>query len=429
MKKIVTIVAAALIASAAFAQVSIGAWGRGFFTPFAFDGDKAVMQDGISWGSAAAPRVGFTVAGSSENVGFVVDMNGDGGAIGAGDCQYIWVKPVSMLNVMIGKTHDLTLRGDACFGMFNWLRVGAGNYGEDFIFTRTGNGAGSQLKGALVTLDPIEGLHISLGVNVNEDNWAQTGVDVKDIMEKGVQVAAGYTIANVGTIKAQYIAKGNGWTIEDKPADSKWVHAGMIEAAFDLTAVENLFVSVGAKIPTADVATITAATADTYGWVAGATPAVTPSWGVVTAGKPGSQAQTYVPQVNAYGKYTFGMVTVHALFGAKFNVIDAKLLKDGKKYSEARAVGIVFGAGADIALENGLGIVADVRYQNGVYASSNSDGLDCLTFLAGVTKGFSNGLIGIGFEGSTNNNGPFVNTKASKDVLNFAVPVKVEYWF
>ena len=50
-----------------------------------------------------------------------------------------------------------------------------------------------------------------------------------------------------------------------------------------------------------------------------------------------------------------------------------------------------------------------------------------MTLGAGVTKGFSNGVFGVAFEGSTNH-GAYYKT-AKVDDFGWAIPVKVEYWF
>ena len=71
MKKIVgTIAAIALAASSAFAGVGIGSWGRAIWAPVQGDGDKVTSWEGISWGGAKS-RVGISVHGESENVGFI----------------------------------------------------------------------------------------------------------------------------------------------------------------------------------------------------------------------------------------------------------------------------------------------------------------------------------------------------------------------
>ena len=68
MKKIVgTIAAIALAASSAFAGANFGmGFNRGFFTPFAWDGE-AKADISTSWGEA--PRIGASFSAASEDVG------------------------------------------------------------------------------------------------------------------------------------------------------------------------------------------------------------------------------------------------------------------------------------------------------------------------------------------------------------------------
>jgi len=99
------ILAASSTVSTVSAEVKMGAWGRGFFIPFYSDGENdAQTFDAVSWG-ANSPRIGVTISGSSDNVGFQIDMNGDNG-IGAHDQQKIWAKPFNMLTVTIGRAYD-----------------------------------------------------------------------------------------------------------------------------------------------------------------------------------------------------------------------------------------------------------------------------------------------------------------------------------
>lgn len=384
MKKILGIAAvAALAAACAFADgITVGGWGRGIWCPLAGNGDNTVTSEGTSWG-AALPRVGFTVSGSSENIGFQTDWTGENG--GVGDDAFIWVKPVSMVKLSIGRTQDDTLRGNASFGVFNWQRVGLGWTGEDVTFTRLGNGTGGQLQGAIIAVDPIEGLHIAAGFDV------QDGKELYNTYGYHSQYQAGYTIKNIGTIKAQFIGKPASY----KWGESKTTYAGVINAAFDLTAVKGLLVSVGAYIPTADTYT-------------------TDSKSKVT--------QDNTQKVNAYVKYNINALTIHGLFVSDLNKWDqADTTKNDKKF----AMG--FGVGVDYDLGNSFGVSGDVRYEDAMYASGSSKGKDALTFFAGFTKGFSNGVCGIGFEGGTNNIGPYSGTKA--DAFTWAIPVKAEYWF
>lgn len=91
-------------------------------------------------------------------------------------------------------------------------------------------------------------------------------------------------------------------------------------------------------------------------------------------------------------------------------------------------LGFAIGAGADYSLDNGIGFFGDVRYANGVYMKNTSeDKSDCLTLGLGVEKNFSNGKIGIAFEGATNNKGCY--PLKDNDAFAWEIPVKVEYLF
>jgi hypothetical protein len=56
--------------------------------------------------------------------------------------------------------------------------------------------------------------------------------------------------------------------------------------------------------------------------------------------------------------------------------------------------------------------------------------MDTITFGLGATKGFSNGVIGVCFEGTTNGyrlyGGKCMN---AADDFHWEVPFKLEYWF
>ena len=237
MKKIVgTIAAIALAASSAFAGANFGmGFNRGFFTPFAWDGE-AKADISTSWG--ASPRIGASFSAASEDVGVVADVKFDNGGVAVNDNAYIWVKPASWLKIQIGQSFDDTLRGNACFGTWDWLRPG-NILGEDLTFTRVCNnplsGAYESLQGAIVMVDPIEGLHVSAGLKIAGYN-AQTWENVA----KNIQVQAGYTIPDVMQIKAQWI--GNG------------ANGGVVNAAVALKAVEGMTLDVGAFYNTASTA-------------------------------------------------------------------------------------------------------------------------------------------------------------------------------
>lgn len=397
MKKIVgTIAAVAVAAGVAFADVGIGSWGRAVWTPVAYDDadGKVKSWEGISWGGNFS-RVGITVHAESENVGFALDMNADDyvtKGIGVHDIAHFWAKPWSWLEVKVGKTQDDTGRGNIAYGMFNWKRMGAGWTGEDVTFTRFGDGNGGQAQGAIVKVTPVEGL------------WAIAAFDVQDNGEavstfgNHAQYGIGYEIDGIGHIRAQYIGGKNTTDV-----DGSTVPEDQINAAFDLAAVENLYLTVGAYIPLhlnrGNVA-ITDKIKDT------------------------------IPQVKlAVGaSYKVAAVTFNAFFvGNLPNTIKVGGFEVTKDFN------CQVGVGADVDLGNGIGLVADVRFSSAVSYSNSSTTLKAsgeeVVFLVGASKALTNGSIGIGFQGDINN----VITSDFKDNsntrFNWCIPVVISASF
>lgn len=378
MKKALAILAAlALVASAASAEITIGGWGRGIFAVSNSGADNATTWVGNmpswDWGGkdaqgAGGARIGVTLAGSADKVGFQIDLNGDGGSINAGDQQLIWAKPVDMIKLSLGRVQVDTLRGNAGFGSYNWYRAygeSRGIYGEDFIFFRLSTGIGANKEsnnrqGMIIEITPVEGLFIGValrnvtGTDVNDGSgtdkaWHTNQIDL--VLPNG-QYQVGYTIAGIGTIRAQYIGLFNydtGKNVSD------------IEAAFKLTAVENLYADIGYHMDLADNSN---------------------------------------KLISLYANYKAGAATIHALGRLTL--------------PSSGDMGMYFGAGLDYGFDGGIGINADVRYANKVdIAGAN----DRITFMLGVTESLGNGLVGIAFEGSN----------AAK--FGFSVPVRFEYCF
>lgn len=395
MKKIISVLTGlALVAGAAMADgITFGSWGRGLWNVAANSGDDVVTDMHQSWGGAA-PRTGIGVSGSTENVGFAVDMhaNGDSG-ISLGDNALIWVKPIEQIKIVAGKKDQNELRGDAAFGLWNWDRIGAaGAMGlEGWTFPDVFDG-----NGVAVIAYPVDGLTVGAGIPLSLNG---TGATLENTYAHGANYAAAYAIDGIGTIKAAYMTKA---TAKDK--DGKDKDYGVIAAAFDLTMVDGLYASVGAQIPTAHVFT---------------------SLDITDPMKP---KVTDVPTVvNAYARYSLDALAVHLAVGTKLNTFDMKKVMEGDDAASDGQVGFAIGAGADYSLDNGIGFFGDVRYANGVYMKNTSaDKSDCLTFGLGVEKNFSNGKIGIAFEGATNGNGRYAY---EDNAFAWEIPVKVEYCF
>lgn len=381
MKKIISVLTGlALVAGAAMADgITFGSWGRGLWNVAANSGDDVVTDMHQSWGGAA-PRTGIGVSGSTENVGFAVDMhaNGDSG-ISLGDNALIWVKPIEQIKIVAGKKDQNELRGDAAFGLWNWDRIGAaGAMGlEGWTFPDVFDG-----NGVAVVAYPVDGLTVGAGIPLS---LSGAGATLENTYAHGANYAAAYAIDGIGTIKAAYMTNADG-TSRDAKKDS--TSYGVIAAAFDLTMVDGLYATVGAQIPTASV----------------------------------NEFDSTI--VNAYARYSLDALAVHLAVGTKLNTVDNSKTDDSKYDGN---LGFAIGAGADYSLDNGIGFFGDVRYANGVYMKNTSaDKSDCLTFGLGVEKNFSNGKIGIAFEGATNGKGRYTY---EDNAFAWEIPVKVEYFF
>ena len=366
-------------ATALSAEITFGSWGRALWVTAANaynkseDKNEVVTDIHQSWGGGA-PRTALGVSGDSDNVGFKLDIHSNGpDNLQQGDNAYIWVKPIDIVKLSAGRMDDITLRGDCVNGMWDWDRIGCVDGDEGWTFDGY-----FQNRGINVQVTPVEGLLIGAALPVQFENKDPDGKDsnraLGTVLSKGAAYLGAYTIEGIGTIKAAV-------KTEPKSGDKSHTKLGF---AFDLTAVENLFVSVGAKTDTLEK-----------------TPKI----------------------VNAYARYNMEALTIHARVGTKISE------KDTEKSKDDGAFGFLFGAGADYNLENGIGLFADVRYANGVWKKgSSASKSDCLTLGLGVTKGFSNGKVGVAFEGATNGYGRYQPNKDG-DGFNWEIPVKFEYWF
>ena len=395
MKKtlIAVAAAAALTATSAFAEITFGAWLRTLTAPVASNGEDTVVGTANSWGwGARTARIDINGVSEDGKAGFAMsvfnDMSMD---ISAGDRAVLWVKPVDMIKISVGKydSPDNGLRGDFCYGSWNWLRpYNWGFDGEGLTFD------GIWRKGMMIEADPIEGLHAFVVIPM-EDAKADSYYKKAEDTYRNVQIGFGYAIDGVGKLKAQFIGDDSYTTDTDGDRDETKT-TGQIGVAFDLNAVENLYVTVGARFGIAD--------------------------------------KDYAP---GYLKMAFTA-------GASYQVSDAmKFSVDGgyKQYQD-KVVGkdgdkkdneFFVGAGVDYTIMDGLNLAADVRYKNIGYGKEGDDG--AISFLVGVNKSVSsNGSLGIGFQGATNGCG-FVQSGGKGLVANeaddfvWAIPVSIGVWF
>ena len=280
----------AMAAGAVFAQtangISVNAWGRGVFAPLVVEGPekadgKVVNKDGngddegslaysgagVTWGGHKI-RSDFRVNGNADFVGFQVQLNGEDPSVG--DNMYIWAKPFSndILKLYVGKFDIDNLRGKigTDTGFENFV---LNPMDEDTIFWRFragGDGAGNlnnigSPHGYMLSSEPIEGLFIGLRVNGSIfDNWGGGKITKAVDAYRFMQAGFGYEIADIGHIRAQWIGGWFGGKIGDEDVgkamgkgtydigpDSGLDNTARIEAAFALTAVQNLLIDLGGK--------------------------------------------------------------------------------------------------------------------------------------------------------------------------------------
>ena len=418
MKKtlIAVAAAAALTATSAFAEITFGAWLRVLASPVASTGEDIIAGVENSWGwGARTARININGTSEDGKAGFVMGVYNDfESGLGQGDDAYLWVKPVDTVKVSVGKFDSPTngLRGDFTYGSWNWLRPGNWLYdGEGLTFD------GIWRQGMMLEADPMDGLHAFAVIPMSSSYKSAEEV------YRNSQVGFGYTIEGVGKLKAQFIGDYSYTTKEDTGKKDKDKTTGQIGVAFDLTSVENLYVTVGARFGIAD--------------------------------------KDYRPD---YLKMAFTAGASYQVSETmKFSVDGGYLqYQDDCTLRNDEAVDNVFfvGAGVDYTIMDGLSLAADVRYMSNAKGVNTTDadavknwkgyGKDydegAISFLVGVNKSVgSNGSIGIGFQGATNNCGLVTNDgsgivggksytageagNTDNDNFVWAIPVSVSVWF
>jgi len=247
MKKLVSVLfALLLVGSFAFADVTVGAWGRFIFSPASsIDGSDNAAFSAPSW--ADGSRVGVTIAGTSDNAGFQVQYFANGNVLKVGDNANTWVKFNDMVKLYGGKKQGDALRGkiddsDTLNAMpsvditplvttdANNMYVAVGATGKDDLFQRF-----YPKLGLLLEITPAEGVY--LGASVDSNGSDLTNAVLTEDMLKKIQIGGGYVIPNVGHLRAQYI--GN---VDDA--------VKYFQVAFAYTAMEGVLVDAGLKYQT-----------------------------------------------------------------------------------------------------------------------------------------------------------------------------------
>ena len=419
MKKtlIAVAAAAALTATSAFAEITFGAWLRVLGSPIASTGEEVVagMENSWGWGARTA-RIDINGVSEDGKAGFVMGVYNDfESGLGQGDDAYLWVKPVDTVKVSVGKFDSPTngLRGDFCYGSWNWLRP--------FNWVRNGEGLtfdGIWRSGLMVEADPMDGLHAFAVIPMSSSYKSA------EETYRNIQVGFGYTIEGVGKLKAQWIGDWSYTTKADSDGNAnaevdETKTTGQIGVAFDLNAVENLYVTVGARFGIADK----------------------------------DEVPNYLKMAFTAGaSYQVSEQMKFSVDGGYIQYQDDCTARNDELVDNVFFVG----AGVDYTIMDGLSLAADVRYMsNGKGADKvenfkgfGKDGDEgAISFLIGVNKSVgSNGSLGVGFQGATNGCGlvtaggdsnglvagynPVSGTVTGDgDEFVWAIPVSVSVWF
>ena len=390
MKKtlIAVAAAAALTATSAFAEITFGAWLRSALIPVAYDGEDYLGGLTQSWGGAARTAVlGVNGVNEEGTAGYSFEIRDQAGEdkINHGDRSVLWAKPIDMVKLSVGyfDDGDNGFRQGSGFGSWDWLRP---SRTTDLFFN--GDNAIMDRKsgdGFMTEVTPIEGLKVMANIPFLKvpDGYISNAYDIY----KKTQVGVAYSIEGVGTAKVLW----TGVSDETKVGNKKSDYTGKIGVAFNLTAVENLNLAIGAKFDIVD---------EDY--------------------NVGGLEYDAVNKKYTKGFDDWGGTKNKAYFAlnASYQVSDAMKvsLAGGVKLFKNSDIDPRFGigGGVDYTIMDGLTMNADVRYISETKADGYDGEDDAVSFLLGVSKGFSNGSLGVGFEGVTNGAG-FSSIAAGKD--------------
>ena len=437
----------AAFAAVSFAEgITFGAWLRALAAPVASNGDDVVTTAGNSWGwGARTARLNVTAVAPDGNAGFNMGIYNDAFKkdIEGGDEANLWVKPIDMVKVSYGYYDNNTLRGDLCYGSWNWLRPTSSWLEGDEGLLMSGNGG----KGLMVEVTPMENLYIQALVPISTQTKASETY-------KNLRGGFAYTVPGLVKVKGQYIGKG-----KDSTKDGAYLNGKFFDNAdkFD-AAIAKLYNALDDKDVDGDGDT-DADDVDEYLANLTDSGAVVPTKKADGNSNCDLEAEIDVLAVDGLfagvgfrydvrkdGKTAAaGQENMKIALGASYQVMpELKVSASGAfftYYGEKVDPRFQAGLGVDYDLGDGLAANADFRYKSksGV-DGKKADNSDGIAFSVGVTKSVSsNGYIGVAFQGQTNSgsfatgNGAGVTGLPNDDLENknftWCVPVALSVWF
>ena len=406
-KTLIAVAAAAALTTSAFAEITFGAWGRAILVPIANNGDKTVAGQNQSWGGWGR-ATGLNIDGSDAEgkAGFSMSYRNTTEAKSeVGDNAHFWIKPFDGLKVIAGKVEYNALRGNACLPGWDVIRSSF-EVGEDLLFK---NYAGT---GALVeyTNDALT-VFAAVPLTTAYSSKKEDGKDNDEVSNVYARTQAGamYKIDGTGVVKAQFIGKNKEKTV----GDSKKMYTGDLEASFELTAVENLWVGLGVTFPIMDKEL-------------GGHEEVKDDNDTVTGRKVGDGTDMKIALGASYN------VTDELTVMANGKVLLAQNYKKENTGDESIKPGMQFAVGANYKIDDGLSFAAEVGYLAERKCGDTKINESSVFAMAGLNKSVGAANVFCGFEMQTNVKGkanglagiknPKENTEKS---TQWAIPVVI----
>lgn len=251
-----------MVAAAAFAEFNVTGYTQGIITPFFMVGEDTGVANGPSW-TGLGPQIQLSAEGShpDKRAGYMFSIVASlprtpgGASLNPGQENYVWLKPFGdFLTFKAGGYNDNTLRGgsyfSALFDAASLINSGSWQFtNEGTVFSgfaaRVDGGFATRNPAAQLTFTLIPNLYVGGSFHLNTSGFYKADPDkiAADYYIDG-QYALGYTIENIGQIKAQYIGMDTGRGIASYSNTSR-----LIQAAFKLTMLPNGPIEIGATIP------------------------------------------------------------------------------------------------------------------------------------------------------------------------------------
>jgi hypothetical protein len=438
----------AAFAAVTFAEgITFGGWLRCLAAPVASNGEDTITAAGNSWGAVPrSARLNFTAVAPDGNAGFSSGIKNPADmTLESGDEANLWVKPLDIVKVSYGKYDNNTLRGDLCYGSWNWMRPIDSWIEADEGLLMTG--LSGKATGLLAEITPMEELYVQLFVPIAKQTKASETY-------KKLRAGFAYTVPGLVKVKGQYIGKGKDSTKDGAYLNGKFFdNADKFDAAIAklYNALDDKDVDGDGDTDDDDVDEYLANLIDSG--------ALVPTTKADGNSNCDLEAEIDVLAVDGLfagvgfrydvrkdGKTAnAGEENMKIALGASYQVMpELKVSASGAfftYYGEKVDPRFQAGVGVDYDLGDGLAANADFRYKSksGV-DGKKADNSDSIAFSVGVTKSVSsNGYIGVAFQGQTNSgsfatgNGAGVTGLPNDDLENknftWCVPVALSVWF